>query len=153
MPTHREHGNETVILKTQNNSDADKVFQLRTVFDAVHANKEIYDSQRIKLREEFGLVLPKEPSSERWIQQNMMLVEGLADVHIKTGKDPDLEKSSGRVWDNAADHILLRNAGGGMVDLRTFRPLEYKYGRGKMPAYLAFANKNDREKFFPSLQA
>lgn len=142
--------NERRIIFNTMGSVPDSAAVLRTVFDAAHGDKDIYDEQRTRLQRDHGLLIQKDPTTERVLQFNMMLIEGMADVHIKTGKDPELKASSGRVWDNAADHILLRHAGGGIVDLNTRKPLEYNFGRGKMPAYAAFARRQVRQTLFPT---
>lgn len=81
-----------------------------------------------------------------------MMAEGLRDLHVKTGKDQTLQKSTGHVWDNAADFIILQNAGGTMLKILDGQPMSFEQGRGKQPAYIAFGDRDYAQKIFPEFR-
>jgi 3'(2'), 5'-bisphosphate nucleotidase len=114
---------------------------LTALFDQIHANPEIYQTQRKALKTS-GLHLPKSPIIVRTLPSNLEVAEGLKDIHIKVGKDPALIKSSGHVWDNAADFLILENAGGSILQITDGKKLQFTTGRDKMPAYIAFGDKS-----------
>lgn len=114
---------------------------LTTLFDKAHANQDIYHAQRQKLASR-NLTLPADPYGVRTLPQNLLVAEGRADVHIKTGRDPSLQGSGGFIWDNAADYIILKNAGGTMINLTNGQELAFDVVRERMPGYIAFGDKS-----------
>lgn len=114
---------------------------LTTLFDKAHANQDIYHAQRQAL-EDRNLILPADPQGIRTLPQNLLVAEGLADIHIKTGRDPSLQGSGGFIWDNAADYIILKNAGGIMISLTDGKELAFDMVRERMPGYIAFGDKS-----------
>lgn len=126
--------------------------ELSALFDQAHAVPEIYQAQRGELFAKRNLLLPKNPEIIRTLPSNLMVAEGLHDLHVKTGKDKTLMQSAGYVWDNAADYIILKNAGGAIVQIYDGRPLQFNQGRGRQPAYIAFGDKKHGETVFPELK-
>ena len=118
-------------------------------FDAAHADVSIYEAQRKRLARENGLELPEKPDAVRLQPSNMRVADGDFDLHVKTGDDPSLKESSGHVWDNAPDFIILKNAGGTMIDMTSGEELRFDQGRGRQPAYISFGSKDLANKTYP----
>lgn len=148
LPSYKKVGSqEPEIIQTSKNIDPSN---LTVAFDAAHANAEIYETTRQKLSVQFNLNLPEEPAGDRPLPLNLMVAEGSVDCHIKTGRDPSLAGSGGYIWDNAATHLILKNAGGEMTDLFTFQTgLKYpKNGRERMHGYMAFGSRELAQSLF-----
>jgi 3'(2'), 5'-bisphosphate nucleotidase len=129
---------------------------LSVYFDKAHAKIETYERAVQGLAP--ALILPEQPNVERQFPHNLMVAEGTSDIHVKTGKDITFNASSGRSWDNAADYIILKNAGGTMVRLNsdddgnvTVSPLKFDTVRDRMPAYMS-GNRGLIETAFPHLR-
>lgn len=120
---------------------------LKTLFDSAHGNTALYEAQREAMAQR-NLLLPADPDGIRTLPQNMIIAEGRADIHVKTGS----KGSGGFPWDLAADHIILKNAGGVMVDTDNMRPLRFDTARGRMPPYIAIGDKALGKKIFPELE-
>lgn len=120
---------------------------LKTLFDTAHGNTALYHAQREAMSHR-KLLLPAEPEGIRTLPQNLIVAEGFADIHVKTGS----KGNSGFSWDNAADYIILKNAGGLMVDIDHMRPLRFDTVRGRMPSYMAIGDKALGKKIFPELE-
>ena len=127
-------------------------------FDGAHAAVETYRIARICARPR-GLILPARPDYTRPGPHNLLVAEGSADIHVQTGKDENFHHSSGHSWDNAADHVIVINSGGMMVQIHrddkgsiTAAPLKFDTVRGKMPAYMTFGDQALCMKTFPELK-
>lgn len=145
-PSYRQTGNLPAQQITTRNSPGRSWFgfkkgDLKTLFDSAHANQDIYHAQRQALSDR-NLVLPADPHGIRTLPQNLLVAEGRADIHIKTGRDPSLRGSGGFIWDNAADYIILKNAGGIMISLTDGKELAFDMVRERMPGYIAFGDKS-----------
>jgi len=130
---------------------------LKVYFDGAHAKPETYQVARRGLLSR-GFALTATPDMTRPGPHNLLVAEGLSDIHVKTGKDESFIKSSGHSWDNAADYIILKNAGGAMVQLcqnpdGSIRAQELAFDnvRGKMPAYISFRDRALCQRVFPEL--
>lgn len=150
MPAFKQVGNNPAEVIKTCKADPDN---LRVAFDGAHGNLEIYKNTALSLREKFNINLPDTPMMERSVPLNMSVAEGIIDLHVKTGRDKTLRGSGGFAWDNAAGHIIIRNAGGGIVDLYNlhngFKPYD-KIGRDRMHGYMAFGDRELRDKIFPN---
>lgn len=123
---------------------------LRTLFNQAHADPELYAAKRLELAAR-GLPVPESPHIVPGLQRNLQVAEGLADLHVVTGKDKTLRGSGGYVWDNAADWLLLRHAGGAMVNIHDGKPMRFGAVRDRMPGYIAFGDRSLGKKVFPEL--
>lgn len=139
--------NPAIQIKTR--PSLNKKGALRALFDQAHADPALYHLQRSELETQRGLFLPENPEIIRRLPSNMEVAEGSHDIHIKTGKDPALQHSAGYVWDNAADFIILKNAGGAMLQILDGKPLQFDTGRDRQKAYIAFGDKNLAAQIFP----
>ncbi len=114
---------------------------LRVLFNRKHADFELYQEVRMALAQG-GLDLPETPHIKPSLPRSLQVAEGLADIHAGTG----IRKGSGYVWDLAADDVILTNAGGVIVGVKSGARLDYHYPRSIMPAYLALGDKTLRTK-------
>lgn len=123
---------------------------LTTLFNLKHADANEYKAQREALREQ-GVILPARPRIRPGLPRSLLVAEGLADVHMVSGGTPGTDLAgSGYVWDNAPDHLILQNAGGGMMNLCDGRDPAYDTPRERMPAYIAYGDPFLRTKLFPA---
>lgn len=123
---------------------------LTTLFNQTHADPAIYQTKRAELLAR-GLNIPAMPDAVPNLPRNLRVAEGLADVHVVTGKDPSLARSGGFVWDNATDYLLTRNAGGTIVRLTDGQEMRFEHVRDKMPGYVTFGDPALARKVFPEL--
>ena len=148
MPSYKQtDGEEKKIIKTKQHKEGTA---LTTAFDSAHGDIATYGIAQKTLAKEFNLYLPNVPMTERAHPFNMLVAEGIIDINVKTGSDPTLHRSGGFAWDNAADQLILRNAGGGIVDLYNhYNSLNYStIGRGRMHAYMALGDRRFRDNVF-----
>ena len=125
--------------------------ELTTLFNRTHADPAIYAAQRAALAAR-GLKIPENPHIIPGLPRNLQVAEGLADMVVVSGNDPTLQRSSGFVWDNATDWLLVRNAGGAMVRLTDGRDLRFDMPvREKMPGYATFGDRRAAARAFPEL--
>jgi 3'(2'), 5'-bisphosphate nucleotidase len=124
---------------------------LTTLFNQTHADPAIYAARRAELTAR-GLHIPAMPDAVPQLPRNLRVAEGIADVHVVTGKDPSLQYSGGFVWDNATDYLLTKNAGGTIVRLTDGREMHFDIDpREKMTGYVTFGDKALARKVFPEL--
>ncbi|MBU0801078.1 MAG: 3'(2'),5'-bisphosphate nucleotidase CysQ [Alphaproteobacteria bacterium] len=123
---------------------------LTTLFNKTHADPAIYAAKRTELAAR-GLKIPASPHIIPGLPRNLQVAEGLADLHVVTGKDATLQRSGGFVWDNATDWLLVHNAGGTMSRLTDGKPLQFDNVREKMPGYVTFGDRRLAQKVFPEL--
>lgn len=123
---------------------------LTTLFNKTHADPEIYARKRIELAAR-GLNLPENPYIVPGLPRNLQVAEGLADLHVVTGRDPSLRGSGGFVWDNATDWLLVKNAGGDMRRLTDGKEMEFNDVREKMPGYVTFGDRHLARSVFPKI--
>ncbi len=121
--------------------------RLRALFNATHADRALYDIQRERFLE-CGVALPRRPGQSPGLPRNLRVAEGLSDFHLATGCDPLLTQG-GYIWDNAADYLILKNAGGQMRRLSDGAPLTFGEPRELMPSYIAIGDKKLGKKLFP----
>lgn len=124
--------------------------ELTTLFNQTHADPALYTAKRAELIAR-GLRIPAQPDPVPSLPRNLRVAEGLADVHVVTGKDPSLTRSGGFVWDNATDFLLTRHAGGTIVNLTDGRTMRFEDVREKMPGYVTFGDAKLAKKVFPEL--
>lgn len=149
QPSYKQEGQqEPVVIQTARHTHQQR---LRIAFDGVHGTRQILDEKLEALSEKFDADF--QLFVERPKPLNMMVAEGLVDLHVKTGQDSSLRGSGGYAWDNAADQLILENAGGGIGDLYNgyagLKPYS-KIGRNRMHGYIAFGDRNYRDSLFPS---
>lgn len=121
--------------------------RLTTLFNKKHSDPDEYMTRRDALAEG-GLKLPARPRTIPGLPRNLQIAEGLADVHLASGFGSGPLKGSGFVWDAAADHLILANAGGFMVNLDGTE-LRYDRPRERMPAYIACGDPALRSRCAP----
>lgn len=131
----------------------------KTLFDGAHAHRRSYDTTKDELYSRFQFELARNPDVGRPMQLNLRVAEGHADVHVKTGKvcEKDgtprpLTERAGYSWDNAADRIIVRNAGGCIVDVAKLFGIEANRNgssRYRESAYMAFGDANLARRIFP----
>lgn len=121
---------------------------LTTLFNKTHADPKQYDTQRTRLHGH-GITIPQQPDITPGLPRNLQVAEGLADIHVNTGHN--ILNGGGYIWDNAADDIILTNAGGMMIQITDGQKLSYsdKTIRGKMPGYFAIGDKKLWKNIFP----
>ncbi|MBI4032068.1 MAG: 3'(2'),5'-bisphosphate nucleotidase CysQ [Proteobacteria bacterium] len=147
-----------VIMQTRQAGSAGEKGYLRTLFNAKHADIGFYKENSGNLSIFRGLNLPEAPDAEPGLPRTMQVADGLADLHVNTGKpgptpETRLTRTSGYIWDNAADDLILRNAGGITVQLSDGMPLSFRQpAREKMPAHIAFGDIKLGIKAFPELK-
>lgn len=124
--------------------------QLTTLFNQTHADPALYAAKRAELVAR-GLRIPAQPDAIPSLPRNLRVAEGLADVHVVTGKDPSLKRSGGFVWDNATDFLLTRHAGGTIVNLTDGQTMRFENVREKMPGYVTFGDPKLAKRVFPEL--
>lgn len=132
----------------------------RTLFDGVHAHRRSYESTKNELRSQFDFNLASNPVIGRPMQLNLLVAEGKADIHVKTGKvyEKDgtprpLTERAGYSWDNAADRIIVKNAGGCIVDVAKLFGVASNYNgrtRHRESAYMAFGDGAYARRIFPA---
>lgn len=131
---------------------------LTALFNARHADAAFYNECRLGLLTSRNLDIPETPDAKPGLPRTMRVADGLADLHINTGKpgptpETRLTHTSGYGWDNAGDDLILRNAGGIAVQLYDGKPLSFRQPvRERMPAHIAFGDINLGIKFFPELK-
>lgn len=146
LPAFKQTGNDAPRVLTVR--QAPVAGDLTTLFNRTHADPALYAVQRAVLGAR-GLAVPAEPHIVPGLPRNLQVAEGLADLHVVTGKDPSLQRSGGYVWDNATDWLLLRNAGGAMRALTDGQDLRFGDVREKMPGYVSFGDKALAARVFP----
>lgn len=141
----RQTGNKTPRAISVRSTDK---YDLRVLFNAAHADEQLYAEQRTLFASR-GIVLPQTPVSYPSLPRNLRVAEGLADLYIMTGNR--IADGGGYGWDNAADWLILTNAGGEMRRLTDGAPVTFPEPRQRMPAYVAIGDKNLGKKLFPEI--
>ena len=144
LATRQTGVNAPIHLSVRENSKWD----LRVLFNATHADLKLYETQRARFLGH-GITFPKKPFIHPSLPRNLVVAEGLSDFHMATGTDPTLQHGGGYIWDNAADWLILRNAGGEMRCLTDGAPLTFGDPRERMPSYIAIGDKKLGKKLFP----
>lgn len=123
---------------------------LTTLFNRKHADANEYMVQREAFRE-LGVLIPARPRIQPGLPRSLQVAEGRADLHVVSGGTPGTDTAgSGYVWDNAPDHLILQNAGGGMMNLTDGLNPSYNRPRDRMPGYVAYGDPFLRTKLFPT---
>lgn len=122
--------------------------RLKTLFNQKHADPAEYKRYR-EIFAEHGVSIPARPATKAGLPRNLRVAEGLYDIHLGTGYAKGPARGSGFIWDVAADHLILGNAGGGMVNLKDGTPISYANARARMPGYLTHGDPNLARKIFP----
>jgi len=131
---------------------------LTALFNAKHADAAFCNECRLHLLANRGLRLPERLETAPGLPRAMQVAAGDADLHVNTGQpgptpETRLTRTSGYGWDNAGDDLILRNAGGIMVQLCDGMPLSFRQPvRERMPAHIAFGDIKLGIKFFPELK-
>jgi 3'(2'), 5'-bisphosphate nucleotidase len=123
---------------------------LTTLFNKTHADPELYARQRARMAAR-GVDLPADPQIIPGLPRNLQVAAGAADLHLVTGKDATLQGGGGYVWDNAANWLLVKNAGGEMRRLSDGKPLRFDTVRERMPSYVTIGDRRLGKKLFPEV--
>lgn len=147
LATRQTGSNEPKALSTRREWPWD----LRVLFNAAHGDMAVYDGVE---RERFaanGVAIPGSPDIHPGLPRNLRVAEGLADFHVAAGGNGETGSRGGYIWDNAADWLILKNAGGEMRELSGGAPVTFGEPRHPMPPYIAVGDKNLGKKLFPEI--
>ncbi len=140
---------DPVIIRAERNIDRRN---LTVAFDDYHGNPKLYQKARMMLMTDFNLHIPEKPTLSRVRPINLLVAEGSVDAAIKTGRDPSFRGSGGFPWDNAADSLIVKNAGSHWADLYNrysgLAPIGTA-GRNRMHGYLTLGNAALVNSIFP----
>ena len=82
----------------------------------------------------------------------MAVARGEADIYMNCGHNPDLKNGNGYSWDYGADALILRKAGGVMIDVTTARPPTFTQPTQNMNAMIGLGDRALGETLFPKLK-
>lgn len=126
---------------------------LSTLFNELHHDPNAYDAAHSRLT---AHGIPVQPRHEaRGLCSTVFHVAvaaGEADVYIDCGRTTDLQKGNGYVWDYAPDWLILKNAGGVMVDIHAGQETGFRDPAQKRNAMIGLGDRNFGGKLFPKLE-
>lgn len=158
IPSYKKHRDAEAIEIRTRSLRLDK--PPHTLFDGMHAHEQSYNNTQRELSARFDFALASNPATERPMQLNLLVAEGKADIHVKTGKECEkdgtprpLTERAGYSWDNAADRIIVKNAGGCIIDIAKLFGVASSYNgrtRHRESAYMAFGDGVYARRKFPA---
>lgn len=126
-------------------------WRLRTVFNGLHYSEEAYKAAQERLSARGIKVQPlRAAAGSVGTSFYMAIATGQKDIHMNCTRDPSLQKN-GFPWDYAADALILRNAGGAMVDLLTGEEPRFPKPRARTHAMAGFGDRTLAARAFPKL--
>lgn len=148
-PAYRQDGsNPPRILSSVSQS---KDGSLRVLFNEKHANKTAYDKIAGMVKKE-GLILPKKPDGRPGLPRNLQVAEGIADLYVDCGYNENLKDGCGFSWDYAPDWLMLKNAGGIMIEVLSGREMTFDRPWEPGHAYIGFGDKRLGKRVFPNMK-
>ncbi|MCB9989783.1 MAG: 3'(2'),5'-bisphosphate nucleotidase CysQ [Rhodospirillales bacterium] len=126
---------------------------LRTLFNELHYSRESYDAARNSLSKR-GLNVPPLEQAKGLCKTAfyMAVAKGEADIFVNCAKKPSLQDSNGFSWDYAPDWLILKNAGGAMIDLTTGRMPRFNEPRKRTNAMIGLGDIELGKRLFPELK-
>lgn len=127
---------------------------LSTLFNLLHHEPAAYDAARGKLRQR-GIDVPerKDAQGKCATAFNMAVASGQADAYLDCGAKAELENGNGFSWDYAADSLILKNAGGLMVEINSGREPVFDRPASLMNAMISLGDRELGIKSFPELKS
>lgn len=129
-------------------SPQEKKGGLTVLFNERHASRDSYTLLRENLMNR-GLDIPEKPLGRAGLPRNLQVAEGLADIFADCGRNPSLLGGCGFGWDYAPDFLILKNAGGLMVEAVSGREPSFADPYTPRNAYVSFCDRRLGKRFFP----
>lgn len=143
------NGHETK-LQTR---DAPKGQSLTTVFNSLHYKQDAYDVAWTKLAAR-GLDIQDSGKAKGLCTTafNVAVAKGEADAFLCCGQNATLEKGNGFSWDYAPDWLILKNAGGIIVEVNSGKEPVFTKPTDNMNAMISLGDKELGKSVFPELK-
>ncbi len=127
--------------------------ELTTVFNRLHSNPDAYVAARAKLALR-NLAIPKREDADGHCKTAffMAVARGEADAYLDCGSDVSLENGNGYSWDYAPDSLILKNAGGIVIEINSGQERLYNKPTSRMNACIGLGDKELGEKAFPEFK-
>jgi 3'(2'), 5'-bisphosphate nucleotidase len=145
-------GNDGVTRQIQARK-ADLSQGLTTLFNGIHYSQASYDALRDKLKT-LGLDVPNTDKAQGGCKTMfyMAVARGEADLYMNCGQNTDLKNGNGYSWDYGPDTLIMRKAGGVIIDITTGLPPTFTAPTKNMNAMIGLGDRTLGETLFPSLK-
>ncbi len=126
---------------------------LRTAFNELHHNPDAYEAAKDYLRGK-GLNIPEKKDALGKVSTvfNMAVATGEAEAYLDCGAQEALEDGNGFSWDYAPDALILKNAGGVMIEIKTGKKPVFHKPTERMNAMVSLGDKELGKRLFPALE-
>ncbi len=138
------------VIKTRK---APKAGELTTIFNRLHHDPAAYDAAHKKLKGR-GLAVQDRGRADGSCSTafHMAVASGQADIYVDCGQNTDLRDGNGFSWDYAPDWLILKSAGGSIIEIESGKEPVFNRPASRMNAMVGLGDKELGKNAFPEFK-
>lgn len=126
---------------------------LTTIFNRLHSSADAYEIARRQLAQRNLEVPPREAAIGSCRTAFFMAVaSGMADAYLDCGNNASLREGNGFSWDYAPDSLILKNAGGMVIEIVSGQERIFDKPAERMNACIGLGDRDLGKRVFPEFK-